>query len=655
MIFIIIRRRLLTKTEWSKGLKMIGRGIDLLVVALLLAILIPAGISFDAASLSVGTAFCVRCRRSFKIKSMNPHRECTRHIECQDIQKGFALRSSAGDLNTAYEWLARQRGPPVSKYTSWVDPLEQTLPSPPSKSMGFRIDDDIDDFQNEATDNICQNDNHNDNKNQKEISTSPSSTYLRLPLYPVSSVHLPSSAIHTFNNVEQKNIKMALDLKAGRWHIPTFSTRTTTNDSQKFNKSLSSSSSSAGGYFVATLRAEDTHRIATTGTLMKVLSIKEEYSYNGKDLIRIVVQTQARGIVYIQGVEHDPTRHSSFKQHKQQRRNRIKEQQQQQTQQDTTSKDNQNYWIAHVKLLEAFPWKDDQPDSGTYTPNHKQNDHDDKVHNNNDNLDYDDKIHNNKGNNNNNSSKNYNSNNIHNNQSFPSIGPEMLQAVVNDYVQVRSLYLNNKNGVSSRELPPFAREAVQSNLPTFTKEDFLCTHEFWNIVECWQMLCNTVREARRSQLSAEMNEIMVKEASKKKGPLQLPIKRKHLSNHIQHKLHKMEQDACEDYISCGMDPCLDFQTLLAMGVNTDSSNPKQTLRLHATRINYLGSIIQREKNRLQTKEALKGLFLTQNDDINNSINSNTSPQNKNYNTTGKGDNHSSNEDGKGNQGYDSFQ
>ena len=161
------------------------------------------------------------------------------------------------------------------------------------------------------------------------------------------------------------------------------------------------------------------------------------------------------------------------------------------------------------------------------------------------------------------------------NTNYPTTDPAMLDIrlnqIVEDYAAVRSMYIHT-DGVASRELPPYARDAVQSNLPAFTKEDFV--RQFWNVAECWQMLCNTVREARRSELQAEMNEIMVDAASKKKGPLQLPVKRTDLPEDVQVLLGRMEKKQSEDFLSCGMDACLDFQVLLGMRLKHEGNYHK---------------------------------------------------------------------------------
>ena len=91
-----------------------------------------------------------------------------------------------------------------------------------------------------------------------------------------------------------------------------------------------------------------------------------------------------------------------------------------------------------------------------------------------------------------------------------------------DYAAVRSFYID-RDGVAARDLPPFAVDAVRNNLPPLREADFYrSVNSFWRAAEVWQTLCNTVREARRSDLQSEVNEITIGAAMRKGGPLKLP-------------------------------------------------------------------------------------------------------------------------------------
>ena len=140
-------------------------------------------------------------------------------------------------------------------------------------------------------------------------------------------------------------------------------------------------------------------------------------------------------------------------------------------------------------------------------------------------------------------------------------------------------------------------------MPAYTVEDLSSVSDFWNTADSWQMLCNTLRVARRSELQTEMNEIMVEAASQQKGPLKLPIKREGLPDQIQALLIRMEQERSEDFISCGMDSCLDFQVLMGMAeIYKDSKN------IHHERLKFLYTMIHGEKERLEAKQRLKDMF-----------------------------------------------
>lgn len=376
-----------------------------------------------------------------------------------------------GDLNTNFESLlpSRRSFPSIS----FFDPDEKIVPSPPSSPMGFTIEP----------------------MNPVHIPG------IRLPIYPISAVHLPSDAFHTLHNVQEKNVQMAYHLQQGKWKI----------------------SDNDGNFFINTLLTKDTNRLATIGTLMEVIDMEEVKNSYG-ELLRIRVECKARGLVKILGVE----KQNEFE-----------------------------YMVGRVEILEQYGLES---------------------------L----------------------SNDIPSELTALHIPSSPVEKIVEDYTAIRDLYMD-VDGVASRELPPFARDKVQTHLSTFTLEDLLNPRTFWNVAECWQMLCNTVREARRSNLQSDMNEIMIESEIKKGGMLKLPIKREKLGPDVQHVLNKLEEEACDEFHSLGMDPCLNFQILIGMregySGDTDSLNEYQIQRLL-----YLGKLISRERRRVETKGMLKVLF-----------------------------------------------
>jgi hypothetical protein len=170
---------------------------------------------------------------------------------------------------------------------------------------------------------------------------------------------------------------------------------------------------------------------------------------------------------------------------------------------------------------------------------------------------------------------------------------QLLEQIKGDFTAVRFLYVNG-DGVALRELPPFAAEAVQK-IPRISVEDLQDPERFWKAADAWQTLCNTVKEGRRVVLQSDMNEIMIDAAMKKGGPLNLPVKRDELPFDVRKILQKKEETAMQDFHALGMDPCLEFQFLIA-------SNS------HQERVELLGAMIARERRRLQAKESLKSMF-----------------------------------------------
>jgi hypothetical protein len=190
---------------------------------------------------------------------------------------------------------------------------------------------------------------------------------------------------------------------------------------------------------------------------------------------------------------------------------------------------------------------------------------------------------------------------IHSDDDIPPAPMEMnnqfhsiTKQIIDDYQKVRSIYINSQS-LASNELPKFARNAVQT-LPTFDNDTVQNEKKFWMLVETWQMLCNTIRQSKRSKLQAIVNELSVAAAMQAKGPLELPVKRKKLPLDVQRQLDELEQNASRDYLELGMEPVLDFQEIIGM-------------KRHRDRVVKLASMIQRERLRLEAKESLIQAFL----------------------------------------------
>lgn len=374
----------------------------------------------------------------------------------------FADRSYSSDLDTAHEWLAKDRvlnEPDRHEEIRWLDPTT-------NRGNGAQTDD---------------------------------VKVMRMPLYPLGAVHIPHSGEnHTIINIESKNVNMAMDLVNGKWE---------------------------SSLFCASLRARDTNRVASVGTIMQLLDM-EDRSISGArtwpgnvlpTLNRVVANCMAVGVADIILIE------------------------------ETCDYENHDYLVAHVKIR-SIPQHSTGDDAHTTRTK---------------------------------------SDNIGNDECAA-------KQVIDDYQKVRSIYINSQS-LASNELPKFARNAVQT-LPTFGIEDVRDEAKFWKLVETWQMLCNTIRQSKQTQLQSMVNELSVGAAMQAKGPLELPVKRRKLPLDIQMQLEGIEQSASRDFMELGMDPVLDFQEILSMGDHWD-------------RVGKFAWMVKRERSRLEAKESLIRTFL----------------------------------------------
>lgn len=409
-----------------------------------------------ASFLPRGATFTTSCRhfRSAPAPSADCSASLCRLFDTSLSSHQDQRRQFTSDLDTSLEWLAKERQ-----------------------------ESDDDNYPIEWLDAHITSPTHFDNIDDQEI--------LRVPIYPLPAVYTPHSGEnHTIVNTEPRNVQMANDLVAGKWG----------------DRSL----------FCVTLRARDTNRLASVGTLMSLVDT-EDRSISGvrtwpgdilPTLNRVVATCQAVGRVDIINVENG--------------HNNLAE---------------SEYRVANVKLRsfknEVAKGKTEEMDSLTHQ-------------------------------------------------------------IVEDYQKVRSTYINSQS-LASNELPKFARKAVHELPDLTTLNDDL---DYWKLVDTWQVLCNTIRQAKQTQLQGVINEISVQVAMEAKGPLQLPVKRQTLPEHVQKQLEEMEQSAAADYVEIGMEPVLDFQEIISM---EDSLG----------RVRKLAAMIRRERARLEAKESLIKAFLTE--------------------------------------------
>lgn len=191
----------------------------------------------------------------------NSPRQCPSHPIASTTSSSLSM-SNAADLHTGYEWLARDKIDAYCDEMSATDELKwmdietgQTGDSVDPRYKTGGGTDDSDSVYVEMVDPILQ-----------------------LPLYPLPAVHLPTPGqIHTLNNVEPRNIRMANDLI----------------DPDK--------GSGFDGRFCVTLRASDTGRIAQTATLMRLVNVTRQESFDGS-LLAIRVECVAEGLVEVQQI-----------------------------------------------------------------------------------------------------------------------------------------------------------------------------------------------------------------------------------------------------------------------------------------------------------------------------------------------------------------
>ena len=156
-----------------------------------------------------------------------------------------------------------------------------------------------------------------------------------------------------------------------------------------------------------------------------------------------------------------------------------------------------------------------------------------------------------------------------------------VSCILMEYEAVKNIY--ETNDIVTKSFPPFAIEAI-SNLPQMN----IITDEksFWNAARVWQLLCFTIKEANRVNLQSIIDEKTISAAIQKGGPLNLPIHREELPFDVRIELNSLEETAAKRFIGIEMEPCLNFQHLLAT-------------RNLSTRISLLKEMIVNERLRLE--------------------------------------------------------
>jgi hypothetical protein len=109
-----------------------------------------------------------------------------------------------------------------------------------------------------------------------------------MPLYPLGAVHLPTKSMvnHTLNNVEPQNIRMVEDLLN---QLANYDQISNIENQLKF---------------CVVLRAMDTGRIASIGTVMSIVDAEKQFHYGTNDTARIRLNCHGEQLVEICHIEN---------------------------------------------------------------------------------------------------------------------------------------------------------------------------------------------------------------------------------------------------------------------------------------------------------------------------------------------------------------
>jgi hypothetical protein len=458
-------------------------------------------------------------------------------IRSASISSPRALQLSAHSLTTAFEWLAEERqaggvGNNISSLAystiDWIDPA---------------ADDD------EETIVLSRSTN--------QTEQTGSSAAVNVPIYPLSAVYLPAGGSgsasgcvnYTLNNVDPRNIQMALDLLS----------------------SPSAAVASESRCFCAVLSAMDTGRIATIGTLMKIVQADIQY-HPGQDpgqaqsststttssiagIARIRLTCRAINIVRIHGISNP----QAFS--KQSRILRSSE-----------------YLRGNVSILNCI-----RREEASTLPKQLVQDY-----------------------------------NLIKTMYQLQIGGTAFGQQQQQQQRVGLLRRHQQDTLLLLFPPSFLYE-LGNAMPTWKQQDADDDADkeddddrsllFWRMAQEWQSVCHSMMQGKQQLLSADVNELLIEAAtrSERGGPLKLPIHVHEMPPSVQRQVQALEVQAQTDYAQFGMpDPILDFQALLGLAAAaaavTTTGNNVQTNHHHRvlpTPLEWLSFMIARERQRLE--------------------------------------------------------
>lgn len=317
-------------------------------------------------------------------------------------------------------------------------------------------------------------------------------TYTHMPLYPLPSVTVPDVTNHnvTFWNVERRNIRMVLDLEEKAMITPQFDQ-----------------------LMCVVLQAKDTGRIASIGTVVRILHIEKELRHDNTlsdvhtgrttNYRRIIVTCVPVGIANKIDVINPI---ASTREH----RFRYPDE----------------YLIAAIQYRNISNFKEDM---------------------------------------------------MMNDESMMSICSQIqsnLHIVFLLYRTNRIVTHNWPPVMISRiqSMADFDDSGVLVGLNSLTSDSQIFTStEFWTIVQLWQSLCETVRAVHEMMMISERNEFMVDAAIRNSlgGPLQLPVHMEDLLPSQRRNIEQRESAAQQQWVQLQLDPCIDFQILLSLQKDND--------------------------------------------------------------------------------------
>jgi hypothetical protein len=176
-----------------------------------------------------------------------------------------------------------------------------------------------------------------------------------------------------------------------------------------------------------------------------------------------------------------------------------------------------------------------------------------------------------------------------------------MNSILKDYSTIKTIY---QLELGSEDFPPGWLAELGKNMPTSfdlhpddddndDSDDNSTSIDidsfegmFWRFVQEWQSVCLTLRQGQYAVVSTERNELMIDAASAKGGPLKLPIHVEDLDQETRLEIQNLEWQAQEKYLRRQMDPVLDFQVMISLPTWSD-------------RIQWLSIMVTRERKRLE--------------------------------------------------------